>query len=58
MNEFFAKRISASDADSSLIRGVIAENEGLFKDDITIKFEPIGASDKTEPSEELENMFK
>lgn len=58
MDEFLAKLIASSPADSSLIMGIIAENEGLFKDDITVKFEPVDKADNTDFATELANILK
>ena len=40
MGEFFAKKLAASETDLSIVRGVIAELEGISPEQITLRVEP------------------
>ena len=53
-----AKILSSNESDISLIRGMIAENEGVFKDEIELKIEPVTANSASTPADELDVMFK
>ena len=57
MTEFFAARLSASNADFAILRGVIAEIEGISADSLKIKIEPIKPSGQPKPSDELDRLF-
>ena len=56
MGDFFAKKLSSSDTDMAIIRGVIAENEGKNAAEIAVTVE--GASKAAESKNELEDLFK
>ena len=53
MNSFFASRLSGSDADLSILRGIIAEKESLSTDKIRIVIEPLDTSSIGDFSDEL-----
>lgn len=53
MNSFFASRLSGSDADLSILRGIIAEKEGVSTDKIRIVIEPLDTSSIGDFSDEL-----
>ena len=56
MGDFFAKKLSSSDTDMAIIRGVIAENEGKNAAEIVVTVE--GASKTVDSKNELEDLFK
>ena len=53
MNSFFAKKLSGSDSDLSILRGIIAEKEGLSTDKVRIVIEPLDTSSIGDFSDEL-----
>ncbi len=53
MNSFFASKLSSSDSDISILRGVIAEKEGKTADEIRIFIEPMDTSSIGDYSDEL-----
>ncbi len=53
MNAFFATKLSGSDSDLSILRGVIAEKEGTSTDNIRISIEPLDTSSIGDYSDEL-----
>ena len=55
MNSFFAKKLSGSDADLSILRGIIAEKEGLSPEHVRINIEPLDTSSIGDFSDEIEN---
>ena len=55
MNSFFAKKLSASDSDLSILRGIIAEKENLPPEQIRINIEPLDTSSIGDFSDEIEN---
>ena len=54
MNSFFAKKLSGSDADLSILRGIIAEKEGLSAQSVRIVIEPLDTSSIGDFSDEIE----
>lgn len=54
MNSFFAKKLSGSDADLSILRGIIAEKEGLPAEQIRVVIEPLDTSGIGDFSDEIE----
>ena len=57
MADFFAKRIIQSPADMTIVRGVIAEKEGLSPADITLKIESKAAKTNNDSLSELEKIL-
>ena len=55
MNSFFAKNILANNDDLSIIRGIIAEKEGVPSEEVRINIEPIDTSSIGDFSDEIEN---
>ena len=55
MNSFFAKKLSGSDADLSILRGIIAEKEGLPAEQVRVVIEPMDTSSIGDFSDELES---
>ncbi len=55
MNSFFAKKLSGSDADLSILRGIIAEKENLPPEEIRVVIEPLDTSSIGDFSDEIEN---
>ena len=55
MNSFFAKKLAGSDSDLSILRGIIAEKEGLPPEQIRINIEPLDTSSIGDYSDEIEN---
>ncbi len=55
MNSFFAKKLSGSDADLSILRGIIAEKESLPPEEIRVIIEPLDTSSIGDFSDEIEN---
>ena len=55
MNSFFAKKLSGSDADLSILRGILAEKEGLPAENIRVIIEPLDTSGIGDFSDEIEN---
>ena len=53
MNSFFASKLSGSDADLSILRGIIAEKEGVTTDNIRIVIEPLDTSSIGDFSDEI-----
>lgn len=58
MSDFFAERIKNSDSDMAILKGVIAEKEGISSAEISITVESKGADKKDGASADLENIFK
>ena len=54
MNSFFAKKLSGSDADLSILRGVLAEQEGVPAEEIRVVIEPLDTSSIGDFSDEIE----
>ena len=55
LDEFFASRINASDADFAIVKSVIAEEENKAISDVDLKI--ISKSSKTPATDEFENLF-
>jgi DNA polymerase-3 subunit gamma/tau len=55
MNSFFAKKLSGSDADLSILRGVLAEKEGVPTEQIRVVIEPLDTSSIGDFSDEIES---
>ena len=55
MNSFFASKLSGSDADLSILRGIIAEKEDVTTDKIRIVIEPLDTSSIGDFSDEIES---
>ena len=55
MNSFFAKKLSGSDADLSILRGILAQKEGLPAENIRVIIEPLDTSGIGDFSDEIEN---
>ena len=53
MNSFFASKLSKSDADLSILRGIIAEKEGVPTDRVRIVIEPLDTSSIGDFSDEI-----
>jgi len=57
INDFFAKRLSSSEQDMAIIRGVIAETEGVDPMSVSLKVESVEV--KTDSAfSDIENAFK
>ena len=54
MNSFFAKKLSTSDADLSILRGIIAEKENLPPEEVRVIIEPLDTSSIGDFSDEIE----
>ena len=54
MNSFFAKKLLGSDADLSILRGILAEKEGVSPDAIRVVIEPLDTSSIGDFSDEIE----
>ena len=57
MNPFFATKLSSSEQDLALLRGVIAEVEDLSRDDIRILIEPLDSSGSSDVYDELDRAL-
>jgi DNA polymerase III gamma/tau subunit len=55
MNSFFAKKLSGSDADLSILRGIIAEKEAVPTEQVRIVIEPLDTSSIGDYSDEIAN---
>ena len=55
MNSFFAKKLSSSDADLSILRGIIAEKENVPTEQIRVIIEPLDTSSIGDFSDEIES---
>ena len=53
MNSFFAAKLSGSDSDLSILRGIIAEKEGLSIEQVRIVIEPLDTSSIGDFSDEI-----
>ena len=54
MNSFFAKKLSGSDADLSILRGILAEKEGVPTEEVRVVIEPLDTSSIGDFSDEIE----
>ena len=57
MNSFFANRLSGSNADLTILRGIIAEKEGVAADGVKLVIEPMDATRSSDLTLELENAI-
>lgn len=57
MNSFFAGRLASSENDLKILRGVIAEREGLDPSAVRIAIEPIDAASRGDLAEELAGII-
>ena len=57
MNPFFATKLSSDPADMMLVKGIIAEREGLVAKDIVIAIEPLDSMHNDDFSDEIENAI-
>ena len=57
MSDFFAKKFASSDADIAIVRGILAELEGIPQDLVKIKIYSLSAPE-SDLSKELENALK
>ncbi len=55
MNSFFAKKLSSSDSDLSILRGIIAEKENIPVEQVRVIIEPLDTSSIGDFSDEIEN---
>ena len=58
MNSFFASKLSSSNTDLSLLRGIIAEREGVSADNVRIVIEPMDTSSIGDFSDEIVNNLE
>lgn len=58
LNDLLASIISSNESSMSLLVGMIAENEGVFKNEITLKIEPVKTSGGSSPADELDEKIK
>ena len=58
MKAFFAEKLSASESDLLLLKGIIAEVEGLPRDDVKLKLEPLGVKGVSDAFSEITNALK
>ena len=57
MREFFVKKINSTPTDFAIVRGIIAEQEGVSSDQIQLVLENV-QSQSASASDDLENLFK
>lgn len=57
MNPFFAKKLSGSDADIAMIKGVIAELESCHPSEIAISIREKGGASGQDPTDELDRAL-
>ena len=57
MSAFFATRITSNSEDLAILRGVIAENEGVEPSDISLKIEGITQGSSGSLADELDNLI-
>ena len=57
MNPFFATKLSSSEQDLALLRGIIAEVDGISVDNIRIQIEPLGTSGASDIYDELDSVL-
>jgi DNA polymerase-3 subunit gamma/tau len=57
-SDFFAKRLLSNEADMNMIRGVIAEHEGISASEITLEIKVKGAAPTVGVLSEIENALK
>ena len=56
LNKFFADRLNSSEADKAIVRGVIAELEGLAPSEVNVRFEEKGAEKGNGALSDLDNI--
>ena len=57
MNPFFATKLSSSEGDLALLRGIIAEVDTVKPDSIKIQIEPLGTSGASDIYDELDSIL-
>ena len=57
MNPFFATKLSSSEGDLALLRGIIAEVDGVKADSVRIQIEPLGAGGASDVYDELDSIL-
>ena len=57
MNSFFASRLSGSDTDLAILRGIIAEGEGKAADEVRLVIEPMDSTKSSDLTRELEDAI-
>ena len=57
-SDFFAKRLLSNEADMNMIRGVIAEHEGISASEITLEIKVKGVAPTVGVLSEIENALK
>ena len=55
MNSFFASKLSGSNDDLSILRGILAEKENVPLDQIRVNIEPLDTSSIGDFSDEIES---
>ena len=58
MNPFFATKLAGSEPDLALLRGIIAEFEGISRDGVKLLIEPLDSSHNDDLADELEDALK
>lgn len=58
MNSFFAQKLSTSESDMLLLKGIIAEIEGLSRDTIRLNVEPLASSGVSDVFSEITEALK
>ena len=58
MNSFFAQKLASSEGDLMLMRGIIAEVEGLSREAVSLKIEALGTSGVSDAFSELTEALK
>ncbi len=53
MNSFFAQRLASNDTDLSIVRGIIAEREGIDRADVRLAIEPLDVTRSGDLADEL-----
>ncbi len=53
MNAFFANMLASSEQDLSIVRGIIAEREGVAQDSVRLVIEPLGTTGAGDLADEL-----
>ena len=57
MREFFAARLDGNEQDKTIIKGAIAEKEGISPSEITLKIVAKGAAPTASAADELDKIF-
>ncbi len=58
MEPFFASKLASDNEDMMLLKGIIAEVEGLSAKDVVLAIEPLDASGNNDFSDEIENAIR